>query len=159
MYDETDVITLSNLEWVATVTATQRNPVWAMIRERYPEIRGHIDSLPRTLTYNDFYWTNLVVARDRSEAMMLDLHLLGKGIAYADVRNATSSLGDTAAGVFRDEYGAYSADEEMADAVLAPLSTLVAACERDDLPMWARSSLDELVSGRIYTSLGRWLDA
>ena len=37
-----------------------------------------------TLTYNDFYYTNLAVLKDGTSAIMFDYNLLGKGYAYAD---------------------------------------------------------------------------
>ena len=36
----------------------------------------------RTLTYNDFYYTNMMVAKDKSSALMFDYNLLGKGYVY-----------------------------------------------------------------------------
>lgn len=105
LYDETDKITMSNLDMVAHKTNTAENALWPIIRERFEEIRCRIDGLPRTLTYNDFYWTNLVVARDQSSAMMLDFNLLGKGYAYGDIRNVLSSLSAEAANAFLREYG------------------------------------------------------
>lgn len=80
------------MDMVAERTGTRANALWNTLRERFVDMRRLIDSLPRTLTYNDFYWTNLVVSRDYTSAMMLDFNLLGKGYAFADIRNVTSSL-------------------------------------------------------------------
>lgn len=163
LYDETDKITLSNLDMVARITDTPDNALWSAIRARFDEIRHKIADLPRTLTYNDFYWTNLVVAKDQSSAMMLDFNLLGKGSAYGDQRNVISSLSAEAADAFLREYGvgedSASEEEKAADAFLSPLVTLVTACESQSFPGWAEQSLMELEEGAILESLNRWLDS
>jgi predicted N-acetyltransferase YhbS len=160
LYDETDVITLPNMDMVAERTGTRANALWNTLRERFVDVRRLIDSLPRTLTYNDFYWTNLVVSRDYTSAMMLDFNLLGKGYAFADIRNVTSSLNADASEAFLSEYGTngIGEDERLADAVLSPLTTLFFACEREVFPRWANNSLEELTSGALLESLLWWLD-
>ncbi len=148
---------------VARITDTPDNALWSAIRARFDEIRHKIADLPRTLTYNDFYWTNLVVAKDQSSAMMLDFNLLGKGSAYGDQRNVISSLSAEAADAFLREYGvgedSASEEEKAADAFLSPLVTLVTACESQSFPGWAEQSLMELEEGAILESLNRWLDS
>ncbi|NLY18129.1 MAG: hypothetical protein GX045_04080 [Clostridiaceae bacterium] len=151
---------MSNLDIVAHKTNTAENELWHIIRKRFKEIRNRIDNLPRTLTYNDFYWTNLVVAQDKSSAMMLDFNLLGKGYAYGDIRNVTGSLSKEAADAFLHEYGDdfYGKEEKLADKFLAHLVTLVRACELNSFPGWAERSLEELKDGTILNSLIEWLD-
>lgn len=158
MYDESDVITLTNLELVEEKTDTKDEDLWRVIREHFNMIRSRIDALPRTLTYNDFYWTNLIVSKDRKRAFMFDYNLLGKGIAYGDIRNVTSSLSHEAADVFLEEYGNDIAEEQIkADAFMAPLVTLFLACAREDFPSWANASLMELKNGEILWHLEEWL--
>lgn len=161
LYDETDVITPPNMDMVAEKTGTRANALWYTLRERFADVRRLIDVLPRTLTYNDFYWTNLVVSKDRTSAMMLDFNLLGKGYAFADIRNVTSSLKADASEAFLSEYGTNGIGEEekLADAVLSPLTTLFFACERASFPRWANASLEELKSGALLEGLLRWLDS
>ncbi len=159
LYDETDVVTPLNMDMVAEKTGTRANALWGTLRERFADVRRLIGSLPRTLTYNDFYWTNLVVSRDRTSAMMLDFNLLGKGYAFADIRNVTSSLTADANEAFLSEYGTNGIGEEerLADAALSPLTTLFFACEREVFPRWANASLEELKNGALLESLLRWL--
>lgn len=158
MYDESDVITLSNMKLIAEKTSTVHNILWQMIEKYYSQIRSRIDALPRTLTYNDFYWTNLIVSKDQKSAFMFDYNLLGKGIAYGDIRNVTSSLSMEAADAFREEYGDHiPAEEKRADAFMAPLVTLFGACKCDSFPSWAEPSLKELKSGDILRHLKEWL--
>jgi len=159
LYDETDKITLANLDMVANKTNTAENALWPMVRERFDDIRHRIAGLPRTLTYNDFYWTNLVVARNQSSAMMLDFNLLGKGYAYSDLHNVTSSLSPEAAAAFLHEYGEdFGGEEEKAaHGFLSPLVGLVVACERKSFPKWAEPALAELKSGAVRECLTGWL--
>lgn len=158
MYDESDVITLTNLEFIAERTDTKDWDLWRVIGEHFDTVRSRIDALPRTLTYNDFYWTNLIVSKDCKRAFMFDYNLLGKGIAYGDIRNVTSSLSDEAADAFLKEYGNDIAEEQIkADAFIAPLVTLFFACKCEDFPDWASESLEELKNGDILSHLEEWL--
>lgn len=159
MYDESDMITADNMEVVAEKTGTAENMLWQVITENYSTIRSRIDALPRTLTYNDFYWTNLIVSKTGEDAFMFDYNLLGKGTVYGDIRNVTSSLSHEAAEAFIQEYGDNITEEQKkADAFLAPLVNLVNACRRDTFPSWAKDSLEELKNGDILRHLKEWLD-
>ena len=158
MYDETDVISLTNLELIAEKSDTKNWEVWKVIREHFDMIRCRIDALPRTLTYNDFYWTNLAVSKDLEKAFMFDYNLLGKGTAYSDIRNVTSSLSHEAAEAFLEEYGNdITVEEVKADAFTAPLITLFFAYGRETFPAWAKASLEELKNGDVLRCLKEWL--
>lgn len=113
MYDELELITLTNLELVAERTDTKDRDLWRLIREHFNIVRSRIDALPRTLTYNDFYWTNLIVTKDHKKAFMFDYNLLGKGIAYGDIRNVTGSISHEAEDAFLEEYGNDIAEEQI----------------------------------------------
>nr|WP_289768256.1 hypothetical protein [uncultured Acetatifactor sp.] len=159
MYDESDMLTVDNMGMVAEKTGTAENMLWQAIADDYSTIRGRIDALPRTLVYNDFYWTNLIVSKNGESAFMFDYNLLGKGTAYGDIRNVTSSLSREAAEAFMREYGDDIDDEQKkADAFIAPLVTLVSACGYDAFPSWAKSALEELKNGDILRHLKEWLD-
>jgi len=147
MYDECDCITPENLAMVREKTGTWEMPIWREIDARLDGILHAIRSLPRTLTYNDFYYTNLIAARDRSFAFMYDYNLLGKGLVYSDVQNVVSSLRGEAVGAFLEAYGPTDPAEEAVNAVASPLVTLVMACQRPTFPKWAEGSLDELRTG------------
>lgn len=104
MYDESDLITLDNIKLVAEKTGTIDHPLWQIILENDSLIHKRMDALPRTLTYNDFYWTNLIVSKDGISALMYDYNLLGKGVAYSDICNVISSLSSQAKEAFLEEY-------------------------------------------------------
>jgi len=53
------------------------------VLSRYSKLREILD----TLTYNDFYWSNFIVRKDRQAALMFDYNLLGRGYRYSDMRN------------------------------------------------------------------------
>ncbi len=159
LYDETDAITLDNLKMIAEKTDTIDNLLWKEISDGYDIIRSKIDALPRTLTYNDFNYTNLIVARDCSSAFMFDYNLLGKGTAYGDVRNVTSSLSHKAAIAFKREYDIGGLDNQSsADDFTAPLVALYNACKRNNFPSWAAVALEKLKNGDIMKSLNKWLN-
>lgn len=159
LYDESDVITWENMERIAERTGTKEHALWKVLGEHFSLLRSRIDALPRTLTYNDFWWTNLIVAKDMESAFMFDYNLLGKGTAYGDIRNVTCALSSEAAEAFREEYGIEGMEEQaLADSVISPLVTLSFACERESFPGWAQDSLEALKNGDILKKLSKWLE-
>lgn len=159
MYDETDLLTMENMAFVAEKTGTTNNPLWHVLEAHYDVIRQKISALPRTLTYNDFYYTNLIVSKDKSSAFMFDYNLLGKGIPYGDVQNVVSSLSQKAAAIFCEEYGINGMVEQAAAvAVISHLVTLYFACNRNSVfPSWAKESLGMLNSGELLRRLTEWI--
>src|SRR5699024_6358845 len=91
-YDENSALTPEALERVKERSGTAALPVWRRIGENWDKIKAAVDGARRTLTDNDFYYTDLAVARDGGSALMYDYGLLGAGYAYADLRNVCSSL-------------------------------------------------------------------
>ena len=147
-YDENDVITRENLDFIKIKTHTESNPVWELLSDKFDDLRKMIDDTAKTLTYNDFYYTNMAVGE--SSVLMFDYNLLGKGYAYADVRNVTSSLGDEAAVVFRREYGEVDPAEIAVDEVASTLVTVYYACKRDIFPSWGENELTKIHDGSLY---------
>ena len=144
MYDEADFFTLENIVFIKEKTGTQDAPAWAVLERNYAAINGLLRKARRTLTYNDFYYTNMVVAKDKSSALMFDYNLLGKGYAYTDVRNVLSSLSREAGKAFLEEYGEFDPMEKALDDVVSVVVTLYLACQRDVFPSWAQALLDEI---------------
>lgn len=144
LYDETDFITIENIEFIKEKTGTQNLLVWKLINDNFDVIVSKIKSLPRVLTYNDFYYTNLVVAKDKSSAFMFDYNLLGKGYVYSDIRNVCSSLDEDAKKAFLKTYGEFDENEIIVDDVASVLITLYYACQRKKFPSWANYTLSEL---------------
>ena len=144
MYDEADFFTLENIASIKNKTETQDAPAWLLLEQNYTTISDLLRKARRTITYNDFYYTNMVVAKDKSAALMFDYNLLGKGYAYTDVRNVLSSLSEEAGKAFLDEYGMFDPVEKALDDVVSVVVTLYLACKRDVFPWWAQALLDEL---------------
>lgn len=146
-YDESDLITRENLEKLPEFTGTVGHPAWDALERHFVAIRRRIRSLDRTVTYNDFWWTNLAVSRDGREAMMFDYNLMGRGYAYADVRNVTLALSPDAARAFLDAYGPIDPMERAVDDVVSPIVALILASRLPTFPKWAEDSkraLDDL---------------
>ena len=144
LYDETDFITRTNVEFIKEKTGTQSLPVWKIIDDNFDFIVSKIRSLPRVLTYNDFYYTNLIVAKDKTSAFMFDYNLLGEGYVYSDIRNVCYSLSADAKNAFLEAYGEFDKNEIIVDDVASVLVTLYHACQRKNFPDWANSTLNEL---------------
>ena len=144
LYDETDFITKENIEFIKEKTGTQNLPVWKLIDDNFDIIVSKIKSIPRVLTYNDFYYTNLIVAKDKTSAFMFDYNMLGKGYVYSDIRNVCSSLGEEAKKAFVESYGDFDKSETIVDDVASVLVTLYHAYQRKNFPSWANSTLNEL---------------
>ena len=158
LYDETDVITVENMVRAAEVTDTIDNPLWNVVKDNFDDMKKKIAKLPRTLTYNDFYWDNLIVSKDKTEAFMFDYNLMGMGMAYGDVRNVISAMGKEAAKAFCDAYGVDGLDEEkLADDFLAHMVTLCIASQREVFPAWAGKSLEMLKNGKLLKNYRRWM--
>ena len=144
MYDEADFFTLENIVSIKEKIGTQDAPAWLLLEQNYSAINVLLRKARRTITYNDFYYTNMVVAKDKSSALMFDYNLLGKGYAYTDVRNVLSSLSEEAGKVYLDEYGKFDPAEKALDDVVSVVVTLYLACQRDEFPWWAQALIDEI---------------
>lgn len=157
MYDETDAITPENMAFAALKTGTETSPAWALLQKNFDVFAQKAAAVERTLAYNDFYYTNLIVAKDASAAFMFDYNLLGKGYAYADIRNVTWALGKDANETFLEGYGPVNPAEALFDAAATTLTTLHFACQRDVFPAWANESLMQVRNGELERAILRLL--
>jgi len=148
-YREIDIITKENIELIKYRSNTRGYKVWSIILDNYDLIFNKIEDLEKTLTYNDFYWTNLAVSNDRKKAIMFDYNLLGIGYRYSDIRNVCSSLSDEAGKVFIKEYGNINEIEKIMDEGLSILITLIFAYKRSKFPEWAKESLNAVFNGKL----------
>jgi len=119
-----------------------------------------LTELENTVTYNDFYYTNFIVRRDRSAAMMFDYNLMGRGYRYADFRNIASSVSGEAFAAFEEEYAAlhrrkhgagFEPDktEKQLDDFLSPLLGFVSALKREKFPSWAEGLKEDAENGTL----------
>ena len=147
VYSEADDFTRETLALLEKRFALGDLPAWRRLNERFEELFALLSARCDTLTYNDFYYTNLMVARDGSSALMFDYNLLGRGCAASDLRNVTSSLSPEAAEAFLAAYGEVPPLDVALDDVTSPVMTLCAACRRETFPAWGVEALALLRDG------------
>lgn len=157
-YREIDIVTKENVELVKNKSNTNENMVWKLITDNLDIVLEKIRSFEETLNYNDFYWTNLVVSKDKKEAIMFDYNVLGIGFRYNDIRNICSSLSDEAGKVFIEEYGRINKCEKAIDDCISILVNLIFAYKRPTFPNWARDSLEAIHNGVLEKSFRSILD-
>jgi len=148
---ETDVLTLTNLRMLAEKFPCET--FWQALFAHYDVFRAKLAALSQTLTYNDFYYTNLAVARDNSAALMFDYNLAGRGYAYGDVRNVCWSLSPRAAEAFREAYGTINLTEQSMDVLACNVVGLWTAAQRERFPAWAEPMRESLANGTLLRAL------
>jgi ribosomal protein S6 len=160
MYHETDDITQENLRSLC-YQLPQASETFEYIIVHLESLNKLISEMKQTFNYNDFYWTNLLVSKDKNAAMPFDYNLLGAGFRYNDIRNVTSSLSKETKITFLNEYNrlyeekyGYSREQEglkekRIDNVTSCLVSLIAAFERDTFPSWANSTKEDTVGGKL----------
>jgi len=157
MYEETSLLNHENMVWLRGISKTEDHAFWSLWQEKEAQFLSVLAELPRTLTYNDFFWTNMVVSKDHQQAMMFDYNLLGKGFVYSDISNVLSSLSKEAGEAFLEAYGAYDLYEKKLNEITSPLIGLCLAFRREKFPSWGREPLEQLQSGEITEALLRSL--
>ncbi|MHB1153673.1 MAG: GNAT family N-acetyltransferase [Eubacteriales bacterium] len=104
LYFEYDSITEENLK-ILIQKFPEASELFRFLLTHYDRLHELIYKPSFTLTYNDFYWENFVVRKDKKAAMMFDFNLMGKGYRFSDFRNVCWSLSKEAKTAFEDEYG------------------------------------------------------
>ncbi len=157
---EVDELNPYTIQEIGKNLGLAHNPVWKLAADNIERIKKAMRSLPETLNYNDFYWTNLALSRSEEEdlkAVVYDYHLLGIGLAYSDCRNVTGSLKGEARSSFWQTYDPIDEREKLLDKASAPLYGLFAALLLPTFPEWAQGCLHEAKNGEIERSLRRAL--
>lgn len=149
MYMEADYFTLENIEYIKNKTNTMNNYVWKIIDENYEHIVRFLNETKKTITYNDFYYTNMIVAKDKSEVFMFDYNLLGKGYVASDIKNVTVALSEDGKEAFVDGYGKVDKVEVLLHEVIGTVATLFMACKKEVFPEWAIDELDNIKNGTL----------
>jgi len=157
--DEYDSLTLDNLRLIQEKTGTSSFMVWQVIEKHFEQIRTAVMSLPRTLVYTDFYYTNLAVTRDGSSALMFDYNFFYKSYVYSDIRNVCWSLdNEETRAAFLSAYGGFDECEILVDAVACELSALIIACQRKVFPDWANDGVEKVKDGRLLAAVEKLLE-
>ena len=145
LYSEYQYFTKEVFKVIKDKTNTSNLSVWDKLEQKYDLVLNKLNSLEKTLTYNDFYYTNLIVSIDKKEAFMFDYNLLGEGYIYSDIRNVLYSLGDDAKSAFINEYGNYENELEVKlDNIISVIITLYFASLKETFPSWGKEYLEVL---------------
>lgn len=115
-----------------------------MVYTFFPVLRQHLDTIPQTLTYNDFYYTNLALRKDETEALMYDYNLLGKGSYVSDIQNVTYWFTEEKKRIFFEDYGEIRPEDSIIHRIVSPIVSLYSAMSRGIFPGWAKEALREL---------------
>lgn len=157
-YREIDCITRESIAMIREKSGTHDNEVWLLLLDHLELIFQQVSKLGETLTYNDFYWTNMAISPDRTKAIMFDYNLLGVGFRYNDIRNVCNSLSPEAGKAFVEAYGGINEKEKILDDGLSILVNLVFAYRLPVFPKWAEESLDAVRSGELERAVRRILE-
>ena len=144
MYEEWDCFSPELISAIRNAFELTDSEGLDAITKYYKELRKRLAIAPRTLTYNDFYYTNLVVKKDASAALMFDYNMLGKGCYASDIRNIVYWLGEENKNVFFSEYGDVDDELMLLDEICAPVVTLYSAFSRGIFPGWATEAIENL---------------
>ena len=145
MYDEWDMFTLENIDMIGERLGADCERAVSEMKKRFPELRSRMDTAGKTLCYNDFYYTNMAVCRDGSDALMFDYNLLGKGCYVNDLLNVTYWFSKENTELFLREYGGADAELMRLARRITPVISLVSALQRGIFPAWAEEAKRELI--------------
>jgi len=165
LYFEYDSFTEENFHTVIRKFPESKE-LFRFLLARCGRLRELIYTPSFTLTYNDFYWVNFVVRKDKTAAMMFDYNLLGKGYRYSDFRNVCSSMSAAAGAAFTgaynrlyvEKYGRARTEaeeyERKIDDVAGDIFQIILAfTEKAEIPKWAESSIEKAKNGTLLTKV------
>lgn len=151
-YSELDWLTRKNIEMVKQQSGYHNSAYWTMLNQLLISLEDYFQQ-KKTITYNDFFYGNMIVSKDLKEAFMFDYNFLGEGLKYFDVSNVISQLTPSNKKLFIMNYGSVNGYEIEVNRNLSHIIALVIAYQRDVFPNWAKVSLEKLNSGELYESL------
>ena len=169
LYFEYDSFTEENFK-ILIEKFPEAKELFQFLLTNHDKLRKLIYTPSFTLTYNDFYWSNFVVRKDKKAAMMFDYNLLGKGYRFSDFRNVCWDMSDEAKTTFTSEYYRLYVEkhghnrteaeeiEQCIDDVAGDLFQLVLAfTEKVNSPNWAKSAKIEAQNGSLLSRVKQLL--
>jgi len=169
LYFEYDSFTVENFRAVIQ-KFPEAKELFQFLLTRYDQLRELIYKPSFTLTYNDFYWVNFVLRKDKTAAMMFDYNLLGKGYRFSDFRNVCSSMSAAAGAAFVGEYNRLYAEkhgrarteaeefERRVDDVAGDVFQIILAfTEKKEIPKWAEDSIEKAKNGTLLSKVKKLL--
>ncbi|QQK06931.1 hypothetical protein [Miniphocaeibacter halophilus] len=154
MYSPLNYITIENINKLATWTSTENNLFWKLFRNNFNVIQNTLNTIPKTLTYNDFYFENLIVSKKYDSAFMFDFNFLGIGIRATDIKNALWFSDNEVKNEFLRGYEYIIPKIEFKiDEVIEPLDSLLVAKEKNIKPDWIIDIVTNLENGILARKL------
>lgn len=154
LYSEYDSITRESVMFLKDKITIKNEEMWNILISEIDKLHEFCKKR-RTITYNDFYFVNMIVARDYSEAFMFDYNMLGEGLRASDILNVTSSAkkyGEK----FIELYGEIDSAETTVNNILAHIFALLEGFKREKFPHWAEDSLKFLEGENFEKEIIRW---
>lgn len=145
LYSQWETLTETNLDKIAAKFDLAKNTSYLAFMDTYPTIKEKMNAVKKTLIYQDFYYTNMVVSKDESIALMFDYNLLGKGSYITDILNVTYWFSNENKRLFIEEYGGIDQQLVHLEKTIAPFITLIIAMERKVYPPWAQEARNTVV--------------
>lgn len=170
LYCETDCLTIANLNRLSERDPSLKD-ITCYLQNHVGLFQKELAGLVRTLNYNDFYWTNMLVRKDHTAAMMFDYNYLGQGYRGNDISNVKSSLSVEAGTAFEDQYdmlyhGKYGVsrecerqNEERITSIVTPLITVILAYQKPDFPAWGEEARQLVLSPQYLEHVKSFVDS
>lgn len=154
LYSEYDSITRESIVFLKDKITVKNQEVWDILISEIDKLHEFCKAR-RTITYNDFYFVNMIVAKDYSEAFMFDYNMLGEGLRASDILNVTSSVKKYGEKFIRS-YGEVNLLETTVNNILAHIFAVLEGFKRGEFPDWAEGSLKFLEGENFEKEIIKW---
>lgn len=154
LYSEYDSVTRESVMFLKGKITVKNEEIWDILISGIDKLHEFCRER-RTVTYNDFYFVNMIVARDYSEAFMFDYNMMGEGLIASDILNVTSSA-EKYSEKFIESYGEIDPSETTVNNILAHIFAVLEGFKREKFPDWAEESLKFLESESFEKEIIRW---
>lgn len=154
LYSEYDLITRESITFLKDKINVKNEETWDILNSEIDKLHKFC-KVRRTITYNDFYFVNMIVARDYSEAFMFDYNMMGEGLIASDILNVTSSA-EKYSEKFIESYGEIDSSEITVNNILAHIFAVLEGFKREKFPYWAEDSLKFLEGENFEKEIIRW---
>lgn len=158
LYSELDLFSSENLKFSLDNNVIEQIPILEVIYKKYDFFKNHINSLETTLTYNDFHYSNIAIARDMSSVIIFDYNFLGRGCISSDISNVLWQLKDNELKrIFLDEYGEINKSERAIIDIVNPIIGLFIAYQKSNFPSWGNQLIETLNSDDYFKMVNDFL--
>lgn len=158
LYSELDLFSKENLKFILDNNDIEQIPILEVISNKYDFFKNHINSLETTLTYNDFHYSNIAIARDMSSVIIFDYNFLGRGCISSDISNVLWQLkNNELKQIFLDEYGEINQSERVIIDIVNPIISLFIAYKKSNFPSWGNQLIETLNSDNYFKMVNDFL--